>query len=91
MSDNKEIKKEIKKELTPKEMRLAFAAAKQANKPEEVVDYKEEFRKFFLKEKEYFKFDKDMEAIIWAHFNSAGFTKPEKFQEGLEHFGYKRK
>lgn len=48
---------------------------------------KEEFRKFFVKIRRSKKIPKELEKVIWLHFKSAGFDSPEKFEDGLKHFG----
>ena len=63
------------------------AAELQLANTKEVLDQKEEFRKFFAKNKEKLKLKSSMEGILWLHFQAAGFAEKDKFEEGLKHFG----
>lgn len=82
----KEEKVEDKFTEARKKRQEAHAAKQAAEKKE---DSREEFRKFFVKIKGKLSLSADMEDVIWKHFKSAGFTKKEKFEEGIKHFGYK--
>jgi hypothetical protein len=80
--------KEVKDQFAEakKKRRLLHEAQK---KKEAVEDSREEFRKFFIKIKGKLKLGRDLENVIWMHFKASGFDKKEKFQEGINHFGYK--
>lgn len=47
------------------------------------------FKNYFIKVKRKLKLDPSLENVIWLHFKSAGFAKPELFDKGIENFGYK--
>lgn len=50
-------------------------------------EIREEFRKYFVKLKRKMNLKPDLEKIIWLHLKSAGFAKPELFDNGVKHFG----
>jgi hypothetical protein len=35
------------------------------------------------------KSSKELEEVLWFHLKSSGYSSPEKFEEGIVHFGYK--
>ncbi len=79
-----------KKELTPREQRLAIAEAAKKASPEAEEKYKrEDFRKYFVQLKRKLGLEPELENIIWLHFKAAGFDEKEKFDDGIRHFGYK--
>lgn len=84
--ETKNEKKENKKELTPREMRIALAEANKKEETSEAVNVKEEFRIFFARKKEKLSLDKDLEKIIWMHIRSSGHCSPEFFEAGFNHF-----
>jgi hypothetical protein len=64
-----------------------------ARKPQEEdsgVDNRESFRAFWAAARKEYGKPRDLEEILWAHLKSAGFDRPEAFEQGLEHFGLKR-
>jgi len=52
-------------------------------------EVRKEFRNYFVKIKRQLKLDPSLEGVIWLHFKAAGFDQPEKFDKGIENFGYK--
>lgn len=50
---------------------------------------REAFRVFFVKAKRQLGIAASLEEIIWKHLKSTGHDKPEDFQKGIEHFGYR--
>ena len=52
-------------------------------------EIKEEFRKYFVKLKRKLKLSSSLENVLWLHCKAAGFAKPESFDKGIRHFGYK--
>lgn len=53
-------------------------------------DVKEKFRVFWAQEKHKYGKSKDMEEILWKHLKAAKMDAPEKFEDGLAHFGLKK-
>lgn len=78
------------------EMSLEEAKAFRASlhKPVEKIltsaEKREAFRKFWAMNKSRYGKTKDIEPVLWVHLEASGFSDPEKFVEGLEHFGLKR-
>jgi hypothetical protein len=70
-----------------KEKRRLAHEAKQ--KKEVINNDREEFRKFFAKIKAKLNLAKELEEIIWKHFQDSGFDSKDKFEAGIKHFGYK--
>lgn len=79
---------EQKQELSPKEMRRAAHDAKMAEKAA-IEDSREEFRKYFVELKRKLSLSAELENVIWLHLKAVGMDKKEKFNEGINHFGYK--
>jgi len=50
---------------------------------------REEFRKYFTKIKRVLNLSSDLEEVIWLHLKAIHCDKKDKFDAGLEHFGYK--
>lgn len=92
MAEEKEIKKKKEKE----EMTLAEAKAYRAALYKQVVqelteqERKEQFRLFWAQERHNYGKAKDLEEILWLHLKSSKMDSPEKFQDGLNHFGLKK-
>ena len=88
----KENKKEKQEEMT-----LEEAAAWRASlyKPQErklsEEEKREEFRVFWAKEKSKYGASQDLEPIVWAHLKSSKLDEPKQFEEGIKHFGLKKK
>jgi len=81
-----------KEGLTPREMRLKMAEESVKENPiQDEKKTREEFKQYFVKLKRKLGLKPDLENIIWLHFKAAGFDKKEKFDSGVEHFGYKIK
>lgn len=54
-----------------------------------VEDTREEFRKYFVGLKRQLNLAPELENAIWLHLKATGNDKKEKFNEGVQHFGYK--
>lgn len=78
-------KKKEKKQEQPKE---AVQKAKK-NRPLNEKECREAFRVFFVKAKRKLAIAANLEEIIWMHLKATGHSKPESFEKGIEHFGYK--
>ena len=82
---------ENKEEMTADEAR-AFRAS--LHKPEVLVlterEKREQFRIFWAQSKRKYGKAKDLEEILWLHLKSSKMDEPEKFEDGLKHFGLKK-
>lgn len=47
------------------------------------------FKSHFVKLKRSLKLDASLEEVIWLHLKATGNDKPELFERGVRHFGYK--
>lgn len=56
----------------------------------EDVDAREAFRQYWALNKQSFKQSNDVEEIVWAHLKSTGHDQPDKFEQGVVHFGFKK-
>jgi hypothetical protein len=56
---------------------------------EDMTDSREEFRKYFVGLKRKLNLAPELENVLWLHLKTMGMDKKEKFNEGVEHFGYK--
>lgn len=95
MAKEKEFKKE-KAEEKVEEMSLEEARKFRASlaKPEEKKleesEKREAFRLFWAQEKYKYGKSKDLEQILWLHLKAVKMDEPEKFEDGLSHFGLKK-
>lgn len=48
---------------------------------------KEEFELFWAQKKNKYKMYGNISEAVFSHFLAYGFTSPDKFEEGLKHFG----
>lgn len=91
---NKKIKDiETIKSLTDEE-KNAIARAKRIARAgiieiNEETNVREAFRVYFIQIKKKLNLPNELENIIWLHFKASGFNKPELFDAGIRHFGYK--
>ena len=60
-----------------------------ANRPLTEKETREAFRAYFIKAKRKLGIAASLEEIIWMHLKATGHAKPESFNAGVEHFGYK--
>ncbi len=72
--------------LSPREKRLLKHKEKNLQ-PLEDVNYKEEFRKFFIKIKTKNKLDGSLEEVLWLHLKAIKHDKTELFEAGIKNFG----
>lgn len=70
-----EIKKEIQQSVS------------KTDKKSRQMELREEFELFWAKHKNKYKAYGNIADVVYAHFLAYGFNKPEKFEEGLRHFG----
>ena len=86
----------MKKREESQDMSLEEAKAYRASLYREPVktvtqeEKRELFRLFWAQEKKSYGKKKDLESILWMHLMESGFAEPEKFKDGLSHFGLKK-
>jgi hypothetical protein len=51
---------------------------------------REKFRIFWAQERAKYGKPKNLEEILWTHLTAAKLNAPEKFEEGIKHFGLKK-
>lgn len=84
-----------KKEKENQEMTLEEAKAYRANlyKPAMPIltdtEKREKFRMFWAKSRRKYGKSKELEQILWLHLKAIGCDAPEKFEDGIKHFGLK--
>ena len=87
----KEVMKETLQEMSLEEAR-AFRAS--LHKPSEKVlsepEKREQFRVFWAQQKRKYDKPKELEQILWVHLKAVKLDTPEKFEDGLKHFGLKK-
>ncbi|CAK0741438.1 DUF2934 domain-containing protein [Azospirillaceae bacterium] len=86
-----------KKEHIQNEMTLEEAKAYRASlyKPSTRAlteqEKRESFRLFWAKaRRKYKQYNHSLEQILWIHLKASGYDTPEKFDQGIEHFGLKK-
>lgn len=93
MAEEKEVKqkKEKNSEMSLQEAR-AYRASLYKPQVEKLTEQekREQFRLFWAKEKSKYGKSKDLEDILWLHLKSSKLDEPEKFEDGLKHFGLKK-
>lgn len=85
-----------KEQIIDKEMSLEEARAYRASlhkpsmAPLSDQEKREKFRVFWASEKQKYGKSKDLEQILWVHLKAVKLDDPEKFEDGLKHFGLKK-
>jgi hypothetical protein len=69
-----------------KKMRLSMLEAKGPKKPLDSDSYKE-FEKFWARNRKSYGADRSLLNVIWSHLKAISCDKPDKFEEGIKHFG----
>lgn len=91
MAKEKKVEQMESKQMTAEEAK-AFRAS--LYKPEVRTlsdkEKREQFRIFWAKSKKQYGKSKDLEDVIWLHLKSVKMDEPEKFEDGLKHFGLKK-
>ena len=87
----KEKEQQGSEEMTAEQAR-AFRAS--LYKPEKRVltqeQKREEFRRFWAREKKNYGKSKNLEQILWVHLLAMKMDDPEKFEDGVKHFGLQK-
>ena len=82
---------ENRKEMTADEARIFRASL---HKPMVIVltegEKREQFRIFWAKSKRKYGKTKNLEEILWLHLKTSKMDEPEKFEDGIKHFGLKK-
>jgi len=73
-----------------RQARLELAAKRAAAKGKDKKDNYSKFQEWWAAERKSYGRDKDLEEIIWPHLKAIGCDSPEKFAEGVAHFGLKK-
>jgi hypothetical protein len=89
-------KNEFKEKAAKDDMTLEEAKAYRASlwKPQKVelsvADRRNKFKLFWAQNRKQYGKTKMLESILWIHLQNTGNDQPEKFEEGMAHFGLKR-
>lgn len=88
----KEKAKEDKKAGMSMAEAKAYRASLNKDKAKEFSEHekREQFRLFWAQNKYKYGKAKDLEEILWVHLKSSKLDHPEKFEDGLAHFGLKK-
>jgi hypothetical protein len=82
---------EDNQDLSLEEARALRASLYKPAQPELTEeDKREQFRIFWAQQKYKYGKSKDLEEILWLHLRTVGMNEPEKFEDGLAHFGLKK-
>lgn len=89
--ENRKAEQMENKEMTMEESK-AFRAS--LYKPEEKIlseqEKRESFRLFWAQNRKKYGKSKNLESIIWLHLKTMKMDEPEKFEDGMNHFGLKK-
>lgn len=87
----KKMQEDLNKEMSLEEAR-AYRASLYTPSLKSLSDTekREQFRIFWASEKQKYGKSKDLEQILWLHLKAVKLDEPEKFEDGLKHFGLKK-
>jgi hypothetical protein len=89
-------KKEFKEVIAKQEMTIEESKAYRASlyRPKKKLlsesERRNSFRLFWAQNRKQYGEDKTLEPILWIHLMATGNDQPDKFENGLAHFGLKR-
>lgn len=89
MSREEQIEDIQQKMDAAREAKLALIAARQGSKSKD-DGARIKFQEFWAANRKAYGKEKDLEHILWAHLKAIGCDSPEKFSEGITHFGLKK-
>jgi len=91
MAKNRDYK-EDPQNMSMQEARAARLAMAKPKAPKELSESqkREAFRLHWAKEKASYGKTRDLEEILWLHLKATKMDSPEKFDDGLKHFGLKK-
>lgn len=83
--------KEEKSEMSLAEAK-AYRQSLHKEKAQELGEHekREQFRLYWAQNKYKYGKAKDLEEILWVHLKAAKLDHPEKFEDGIAHFGLKK-
>lgn len=86
-----EVVKDAMADLKVAKKALIDARANKSKK-EDDADDRSAFADFWAKNKKAYGKAKDteIEGVLWVHLKACGMDKPEKFENGITHFGLKK-
>lgn len=87
ISVNEEIQNKIHEQVEEMRQEVIQSVSKKDSKSKKNA-LREEFELFWTKHKHKYKQFGDITDVVFAHFVTYGFTTPDKFEEGLKHFGF---
>jgi hypothetical protein len=73
-----------------RQARIELAAKRAASKGDKAQNHYVAFQEWWAVNRKAYDRAKELEDIIWAHLKATGSNSPEKFEEGVAHFGLKR-
>jgi len=82
--EGKELKEDLLKKARAKRLFKAGISEKEVEE-----NTRDEFRKYFIQISRKLNLKKEMEEVLWLHLRASGHDKKDKFNAGLENFGYK--
>lgn len=84
-------KKVEEKEMTLQEAKAYRASLAKKSSPDLTAAQKREaFRIYWAQERSKYGQSKEIEQVLWIHLKAIKMDTPEKFEEGIKHFGYKK-
>ena len=91
MAKEKKAEQVENKEMTLEEAK-AFRASLYKPEAKKFSDQekREAFRLFWAQNRKMYGKSKDLESIIWLHLKAVKMDEPEKFEDGVKHFGLKK-
>lgn len=89
MSTKKEKKvQDIQNKLEEsRQARIKMLEESNKSKKKKSSDYLKDFEDFWARNRKSYSADRSLKGIIWAHLKAIKHDKPEKFEEGIKHFG----
>jgi hypothetical protein len=73
-----------------RQARIELAARMSGKEAKEAKNHYSEFQEWWASNRKSYDRSKDLEEIIWPHLKAIGCNSPEKFEEGVSHFGLRK-
>jgi hypothetical protein len=73
-----------------RQARIELAAKRAASKGDKSQNNYIAFQEWWAVNRKAYNRAKDLEEVIWAHLKAIGSNSPEKFEDGVAHFGLKK-
>jgi hypothetical protein len=77
-------------EMTLEEAKIWRASLPVPEKKRSEKEKRNAFKIFWAKEKKKYNKAKNLEEVVWLHLKAMKMDEPERFDEGLAHFGLKK-